>query len=88
MIYSIAIDGPAGAGKSTIAKGLAAKLGFTYVDTGAMYRAIAFWFLSHEMKKKLLKILMILAFILITKMEFSSFFLMVRTLQTSLEKRK
>lgn len=50
MIYSIAIDGPAGAGKSTIAKGLAAKLGFTYVDTGAMYRAIAFWFLSHEIK--------------------------------------
>lgn len=37
----IAIDGPAGAGKSTIAKGLAAKLGYIYIDTGAMYRAIA-----------------------------------------------
>ncbi len=38
---NIAIDGPAGAGKSTIAKKVAAKLGFIYVDTGAMYRAIA-----------------------------------------------
>jgi cytidylate kinase len=39
----IAIDGPAGAGKSTIAKMLAARLGFTYIDTGAMYRAVALW---------------------------------------------
>ena len=39
----VAIDGPAGAGKSTIAKGLAARLGFTYIDTGAMYRAVALW---------------------------------------------
>lgn len=39
--FNIAIDGPAGAGKSTIAKTLAAELGFVYVDTGAMYRAIA-----------------------------------------------
>lgn len=37
---NIAIDGPAGAGKSTVAKGLAKKLGFIYVDTGALYRAI------------------------------------------------
>ncbi|NLY43846.1 MAG: (d)CMP kinase [Clostridiaceae bacterium] len=37
----IAIDGPAGAGKSTIAKEIAKKLGFTYIDTGAMYRAVA-----------------------------------------------
>lgn len=37
----IAIDGPAGAGKSTIARNLAGKLGFTYIDTGAMYRAVA-----------------------------------------------
>ena len=37
--YSIAIDGPAGAGKSTIAKALAADLGAMYLDTGAMYRA-------------------------------------------------
>jgi len=39
----IAIDGPAGAGKSTIAKRLASRLGFTYIDTGAMYRAVALW---------------------------------------------
>jgi cytidylate kinase len=44
-MYSIAIDGPAGAGKSTIAKTIAGKLGFVYVDTGAMYRAIALYFL-------------------------------------------
>jgi cytidylate kinase len=37
----IAIDGPAGAGKSTVARGVAARLGFTYLDTGAMYRAVA-----------------------------------------------
>lgn len=41
MSYSIAIDGPAGAGKSTIAKQIAKKLGIIYVDTGAMYRAMA-----------------------------------------------
>ena len=41
MSMNIAIDGPAGAGKSTIAKRLAKKLGFIYVDTGAMYRAMA-----------------------------------------------
>lgn len=45
MGYSIAIDGPAGAGKSTIAKEVAKKLGFIYVDTGAMYRAMALFFL-------------------------------------------
>lgn len=39
----IAIDGPAAAGKSTIAKRLAERLGFTYIDTGAMYRAVALW---------------------------------------------
>src|ERR687893_53263 len=37
----IAIDGPAGAGKSTVARAAAAALGFTYLDTGAMYRAVA-----------------------------------------------
>jgi len=39
----IAIDGPAGAGKSTVARQLAGHLGFTYIDTGAMYRAVALW---------------------------------------------
>jgi cytidylate kinase len=39
----IAIDGPAGAGKSTIARSLAQRLGFTYIDTGAMYRSVALW---------------------------------------------
>jgi CMP/dCMP kinase len=43
----IAIDGPAGAGKSTVSRLLAKKLGFIYLDTGAMYRAIA-WALRHE----------------------------------------
>ncbi len=38
----IAIDGPAGSGKSTVAKELSKKLGFTYIDTGAMYRAVAY----------------------------------------------
>src|SRR5947207_9709011 len=37
----VAIDGPAGAGKSTVAKALARELGFTYLDSGAMYRAVA-----------------------------------------------
>ena len=41
MKYSIAIDGPAGAGKSTVAKIVAKKLGIPYLDTGAMYRAVA-----------------------------------------------
>lgn len=41
MYYSIAIDGPAAAGKTTQAKALARELGFIYVDTGAMYRAFA-----------------------------------------------
>jgi cytidylate kinase len=42
--YSIAIDGPAGAGKSTIAKALAKELGYHYVDTGAIYRTVAYFF--------------------------------------------
>ena len=46
MSYQIAIDGPAGAGKSTIARKLAGKLGFIYVDTGAMYRAMAYYLLK------------------------------------------
>ena len=46
MSYSIAIDGPAGAGKSTIAKLIAKRKGYIYVDTGAMYRAIALYFIE------------------------------------------
>ena len=46
MGYNIAIDGPAGAGKSTIAKKVAKEKGFIYVDTGAMYRAMALYFLK------------------------------------------
>lgn len=48
MTYNIAIDGPAGAGKSTIAKRVAKELSFIYVDTGAMYRAIALHLLRNS----------------------------------------
>lgn len=47
MGYNIAIDGPAGAGKSTIAKQVAKEKGFIYVDTGAMYRGLAIHFLEN-----------------------------------------
>ena len=43
MIINVALDGPSGAGKSTIAKALARRLGYVYVDTGAMYRAIGLY---------------------------------------------
>lgn len=46
---NIAIDGPAGAGKSTIAKKLAKEMGYVYVDTGAMYRAMALYFIEQGM---------------------------------------
>ena len=46
MPYSIAIDGPAGAGKSTIAKAVARELGYVYIDTGAMYRAVGLFCLD------------------------------------------
>ncbi len=46
MGYNVAIDGPAGAGKSTIAKLVAKQKGYIYVDTGAMYRAMAVYFLD------------------------------------------
>ena len=39
--FAIAVDGPAGSGKSTVAKAVARKLGIIYVDTGAMYRTVA-----------------------------------------------
>lgn len=48
MAHSIAIDGPAGAGKSTIAKRVARALGYVYVDTGAMYRAMAVYLLQNH----------------------------------------
>lgn len=50
MGYSVAIDGPAGAGKSTIAKKIAKEMGFIYVDTGAMYRAIALYLIRNGIK--------------------------------------
>lgn len=48
MSVNIAIDGPAGAGKSTIAKSVAKELGFIYVDTGAMYRAMALYLIRQN----------------------------------------
>lgn len=48
ILMNIAIDGPAGAGKSTIAKLVAGKMGYIYVDTGAMYRAIALFLIKNE----------------------------------------
>ena len=48
MSYQIAIDGPAGAGKSTIAKRVSKTKGFIYVDTGAMYRAMAYYLLTEK----------------------------------------
>ena len=51
MIYNIAIDGPAGAGTSTIARRVAKELSFIYVDTGAMYRAMALYLLRKEVNK-------------------------------------
>ncbi|MEG2676967.1 MAG: (d)CMP kinase, partial [Oscillospiraceae bacterium] len=49
---AIAIDGPAGAGKSTIARKLASELGYVYVDTGALYRAIGYFCLSRGVDVK------------------------------------
>ena len=48
---SVAVDGPAGSGKSTITKMVAKSLGFNYVDTGAMYRALTFNFLSNNLSE-------------------------------------
>ncbi|MBQ7781404.1 MAG: (d)CMP kinase [Lachnospiraceae bacterium] len=47
MSYCVAIDGPAGAGKSTIAKKIAKQMGLVYVDTGAMYRALALFMIRN-----------------------------------------
>jgi len=49
MPIVIAIDGPAAAGKSTVARRLAARLGFIYIDSGAMYRAVALWALREKL---------------------------------------
>ena len=47
----IAIDGPAGAGKSTVARAVAERLGFTFLDTGAMYRCVALGTLEPESRR-------------------------------------
>lgn len=52
MKFSIAIDGPAAAGKSTVAKRLAQLLNITYIDTGAMYRAFTYYVLKHKVDPK------------------------------------
>ena len=49
---SIAIDGPSGAGKSTLTRSIAAKLGYLYVDTGAIYRTIGYYALTHGIDPK------------------------------------
>ena len=63
---SVAVDGPAGSGKSTITKMVAEKLGYNYVDTGAMYRAITYNFLNNDLKElneeKIIKFLSTLKF--------------------------
>ena len=48
MGFTMAIDGPAGAGKSTIAKITGERLGLIYIDTGAMYRAVAYYFVENN----------------------------------------
>lgn len=52
MFFSIAIDGPSGAGKSTISKMLAKELNFLYFDTGALYRAVAYYFCTNHTNYK------------------------------------
>ena len=52
-MISIALDGPAGAGKSTVAKGAAKELGYIYVDTGALYRTVGLKFMREGYDTKL-----------------------------------
>ncbi len=52
MLYNIAIDGPSGAGKSTIAKIVSKKLNYVYVDTGAMYRAVALYLIQNNIDRE------------------------------------
>ena len=56
-LISIALDGPAGAGKSTVAKILAENLGFVYFDTGALYRAMGYYFVAHGIDYRTPKLL-------------------------------
>ena len=51
MSVVIAVDGPSGSGKSSVSKGVAAKLGFDYLDTGAMYRAVTWWALQQGLSE-------------------------------------
>ena len=53
MSFNVAIDGPAGAGKSTVAKAVAKNQGFIYVDTGAMYRAMSLYFIRKAFPDRL-----------------------------------
>lgn len=46
-VYSVTLDGPSGSGKTSIAKAVAERLGITYLDTGAMYRGVAYFMLNH-----------------------------------------
>lgn len=48
MPVIVAVDGPSGSGKSSVSKGVAARLGYAYLDTGAMYRAVTWWGLRHD----------------------------------------
>lgn len=50
MKYAVAIDGPAGAGKSSVAKEVSKRLGFIYVDTGALYRTVALYLLNNNIE--------------------------------------
>ncbi len=45
--FAVAVDGPSGSGKSSAARGVATRLGWSYLDTGAMYRAVTWWMLTH-----------------------------------------
>ena len=49
---SVAVDGPAGAGKSSVSKAVAKSLGYTYIDTGAMYRAVALFAINYGIDAK------------------------------------
>lgn len=51
-MYSVAIDGPSGAGKSSVAKAVAKKIGFIYVDTGALYRTVAIHLINNNINPK------------------------------------